>query len=191
MFIVEKFIPFEKEMAIIFARSRDGSFTHLHLVESFHKEARCFWVKGPFKTKPISPLIKNFHKMLKKLDYVGVMGVEFFKTDKGLLVNELAPRVHNTGHYSMDTEGPSQFDLHIMCLVGHKLPKSIEIKKGFAMVNLLGEGGKVELEPLEGLHWYGKNENRPGRKMGHINVIDKNPTHALKKALKIHKRIQL
>lgn len=191
-FIVEKFIPFEKEMAIIFARSLDGSITHLPLVESFQKDARCFWVKGPVKHKGLKTTVKNFSKLLKKIDYVGVMGVEFFKTSKGLMVNEIAPRVHNTGHYSMDTEGPSQFDLHIMCLLGQKLPKPIEIKKGFAMVNLLGDSTNTpQLEPIKGLHWYGKEENRPGRKMGHINVVEKNPSEALKKALKLNKRIKL
>ncbi|MCJ8278123.1 MAG: ATP-grasp domain-containing protein, partial [Bdellovibrionales bacterium] len=150
LFIVEKFIPFEKEMAIILARSADGSFTHLPLVESFQKDARCFWVKGPIKMKSIEPMIKGFKKFLKKKDYVGVMGVEFFKTKKGLMVNEIAPRVHNTGHYSMNTLGPSQFDLHNMCLMGQKLPKTIEIKKAFAMVNLLGEGGNTNLEPIPG-----------------------------------------
>lgn len=191
-FIVEKFIPFEKEMAIIFARSLDGSFTHLPLVESFQQEARCFWVKGPEKHKDLEKVVKRFSQLLKKIDYVGAMGVEFFKTKKGLMVNEIAPRVHNTGHYSMDTEGPSQFDLHVMCLLGQKLPKEIKIKKGFAMVNLLGnEVEPIQLEPVKGLHWYGKTDNRRGRKMGHINALDSTPNEALKKALKHHKRILL
>ncbi len=190
-FIVEKFIPFDKELAVIIARSQDGSFTHLPFVETLQKESRCDWVKGPISMKSDSVTIKGLKTFLKKLDYVGVMGVEFFKTKKEILINEVAPRVHNSGHYSLTTPGPSQFDLHNACLLGLKLPKAIEIKQGFAMVNLIGSDKKVALKAVEGLHWYGKSENRRGRKMGHINTLGSNGDQALKKALKLRKEIQL
>ena len=190
-FIMEKFIPFKKEMAVIIARSGNGSFTHFPFVETFQKESRCDWVKGPMKVKDEKTMITKLKIFLKKLHYVGVMGVEFFLTDRGFIINEIAPRVHNTGHYSLDTEGPSQFDLHNRCLLGLELPKEIKIKKGFAMVNLIGRGNPVELQTMEGLYWYGKRENRQGRKMGHINALAKSPHEALKKALSKRKKIQL
>lgn len=190
-FIVEKFIPFEKELAVIIARSQDGSFTHLPFVETLQKDSRCDWVKGPISLKQSTSTIKRLKTFLKKINYVGVMGVEFFKNKKEILINEVAPRVHNSGHYSMTTSGPSQFDLHNACLLGLKLPKAIAIKKGFAMVNLIGSDKQVELKAVEGLHWYGKRENRPGRKMGHINVLGNSGDQALKKALKLRKELQL
>ncbi len=190
-FIMEKFIPFKKEYAIIVARSQDGSFTHFPFVESFQEQSRCDWVKGPIKIKNGKAIIEKLKVFLKKLHYVGVMGVELFLTDRGLIINEIAPRVHNTGHYSLDTEGPSQFDLHNLCLLGLKLPKEIKIKQGFAMVNLIGHKKPVKLQTVEGLYWYGKDENRRGRKMGHINVLAKSSGEALKKALNKREKIQL
>jgi 5-(carboxyamino)imidazole ribonucleotide synthase len=190
-FIVEKYIPFKKELAVIIACSLDQSFTHLPLVESFQKEARCDWVKGPMKLKSSKKIFGKLKAFLKRLHYVGVMGVEFFLTSKGLIINEIAPRVHNTGHFSQNTSGPSQFDLHNMCLLGMKLPKEIKIKGGFAMVNLIGDANKVSFQPTTGLHWYGKSENRKGRKMGHINTTGANPNEALKWALKKRQGVKL
>ena len=160
-------------------------------VESFQKDARCDWVKGPIKLKESKKTISQLKSFLKKIHYVGVMGVEFFVTEKGLIINEIAPRVHNTGHYSQITQGLSQFDLHNMCLLGQKLPKDIKIKSGFAMSNLIGSGKKVKLKALDGLYWYGKIDNRQGRKMGHINALGKTANEALKEALKKRKGIQL
>ncbi len=189
-FIVEDFIPFEKECAIIMARSSDKSITHLPMVESFQKDSRCDWVKGPVKVKRSQALINQLKKFLEGIKYVGVMGVELFVTRHGLIINEIAPRVHNTGHYSLSTPGMSQFDLHNMCLLGQKLPKH-EIKSGFAMANLIGGGRNVQFQPIDELYWYGKEDNRKGRKMGHINALGPNPTTALKKALRRRKDIKL
>ena len=192
LFILEKFIPFKKECAVILARSQDGSFTHLPFVESFQKQARCDWVKGPVKIRGEKIILKKLKNFLEKTGYVGVMGLEFFLTEKGgLVVNEIAPRVHNTGHYSLDTEGASQFDLHNRCLLGLELPKKIKIKSSFAMANLIGEGGAVKLKAVEGLYWYGKEENRRGRKMGHINATAKSPNRALELVLKRRADLQL
>ncbi len=190
-FIVEKFIKFKKECAVIIARSLDGSFTHLPFVESFQKDARCDWVKGPIRMKAAAPILKQLKGFLLKTKYVGVMGVEFFQTSNGLLINEIAPRVHNTGHYSQNTPGLSQFDLHNMCLLGMKLPKEIKIKGGFAMVNLIGGEKPLKLKAVAGLHWYGKAENRKGRKMGHINKVASTPEKALEVAKKKRKGFQL
>ena len=191
-FIVEKWIPFKKEMACIVARSKDGSCTHLPLVESHQKEARCFWVKGPVKQNGFRSMIDSFFNLLNKIEYVGVMGIEFFQTSGKLIVNEIAPRVHNTGHYSLDTPGPSQFDLHILCLLGEKLPPPSNPQGGFAMVNLIGQGLKeVQLPAFYGVHWYGKLENRKGRKMGHINTLGETPSLALKEALDWSRKAQL
>lgn len=118
---------------------------------------------------------------------MGTIGVELFEADGSLFVNELAPRVHNTGHYSQNALPLSQFDAHIRAISGLELPNVTEKHQGFAMVNLLGTKNISEpswtLSPDVYVHWYGKHENRAGRKMGHINTIGKTPDEALKKAL--------
>jgi 5-(carboxyamino)imidazole ribonucleotide synthase len=109
-------------------------------------------------------------------------------------VNELAPRVHNSAHYSLDALTCDQFEYHLRAGLGLKLPAVELVRPAFAMVNLLGEGNSqlhLERSATGHLHWYGKTENRPGRKLGHINVLDKNSKRALQRALKWRKDFQL
>jgi 5-(carboxyamino)imidazole ribonucleotide synthase len=192
-FIVEQFIPFKRELACIFARSQSGEIVHYPLVESLQKDSRCFWVKGPVKQSSFKPWTTKFKKLLAQTKYVGVIGVELFETKKGLIVNELAPRVHNSGHYTQDAFELSQFDLHILALLDQPIfiPPS---PKGFAMVNLLGDSnptGQANFTPNTFVHWYGKADSRPGRKMGHINALGTTPAKALQTALKARKRFSI
>jgi len=193
-FIAEQFVRFTRELAVSFVRGRKGDFAALPLVESVQKDSRCFSVMGPVTHSGLKRLGKAVQNMMNELDYVGILAVELFDTPKGLLVNELAPRVHNSAHYSQDALTCSQFEFHLRAGLDLPLPKVELNKRGFAMVNLLGEG---KGEPIlsyrtEGkLHWYGKTENRPGRKIGHINVTDASPQKALKRALQWRKEFQL
>jgi len=193
-FIAEDFIDFRKELAVSFVRGKNGEFLNLPLVESVQVDSRCFSVVGPVTHKNLPALAKKVKIMMDKLNYVGILAVELFDTPKGLLVNELAPRVHNSAHYSQDALTCSQFEYHLRAGLGLPLPKVELVKKGFAMVNLLGEGKKqirLSREPKGKLHWYGKNENRAGRKLGHINVLDSTPKKALSRALQWRKDFQL
>jgi 5-(carboxyamino)imidazole ribonucleotide synthase len=193
-FIAEAYVDFNRELALSLARSRNGDFVTLPLVESVQKDARCFSVRGPLPIGPAKGMAAAFKKMLKSLDYHGIMAVELFATSRGLMVNELAPRVHNSAHYSLDALACSQFEYHIRAGMGLKLPKVEVLRPGFAMVNLLGEEGKnihLSLSPAGKLHWYGKSENRLGRKLGHINVLDTSSMKALKRALKWRKEFKL
>lgn len=194
-FIVEKWIPFHRELACVFARNISGHISHYPLVESLQKDSRCLWVKGPIKHPKFSAFAKQFSVFLQKMDYVGVIGVELFETSKGLLVNELAPRVHNTAHYTMAAFTISQFELHWRALLNQSVELPDANAKGFAMVNLLGGATSPKpqwsLSPDVQLHWYGKEDSRPGRKMGHINVLGSSPQQALEKALKNLKRIRV
>jgi len=195
-FIAEKWVPFRRELACIFARNVSGEIFHYPLVESLQKNSRCFWIKGPVKHPGFAAFAAKFKKLLAQSDYVGVMGVELFDTKKGLIVNELAPRVHNTGHYTMDTFTTGQFELHIKALFDQPIKNTKTNAKGFAMVNLLGaepphKDLQWTLDPSVRLHWYGKKEARPGRKMGHINVVDSSPDTALKTALKALKGFKI
>lgn len=196
-FIAEKFIPFKRELACVFARRQakgsKGEIVHYPLVESLQKDARCFWVKGPIKHRTFKTWSAKFEKLLAHTKYVGVIAAELFETKEGLIVNELAPRVHNSGHYTQDAFALSQFDLHILALLNQPLELEKE-PKGFAMVNLLGDkkpSTTWDVSPETYVHWYGKTESRPGRKMGHINALGTTPEKALQTALAARKRFSI
>lgn len=193
--IEEDFISFKRELAFSIARTKDNGFTVLPLIESFQKDSKCLWVKGPIDgtniNKKLKPLLSKVKKMLTSLNYTGILAIELFETKSGeLLVNELAPRVHNSAHYSIEGLPLSQFDVHILAILNQKLPSYIKPHKAFAMVNLIGSSkAQPDLKPISNgsLHWYGKLDNKPGRKMGHITVLDNNATKALNLALKAAK----
>ncbi len=191
-FIAEPFLPFQRELAVILARSKDGSAASFPWVQTHQENSRCLWVKGPVQLLPAQALLlKRLHDFLKKLKYVGVMAFEFFETkSKELLINELAPRVHNSGHATMNAFSADQFQLHLECVLGQKLqPPQLE-SPGFAMYNLLGSGVKSpKLVSAKGvhLHWYGKEESRKGRKMGHLNAVAAHPDVALRRLKRTRK----
>lgn len=196
--IAEEFCPFKAELAFSIARNADGKFYVLPLVETKQTDSKCDWVMGPVSSKKADPLIKRFKALMKQTGYVGLLSVELFQTDKGeLLVNELAPRVHNSAHYSIEALQVSQFEAHLRAILGWPLPAEPKLfDKGFAMANLIGtEKGKdgVQLDSaLDGqLHWYNKSEVKPGRKMGHLTVLDSTAERALKKALNWRKKFCL
>lgn len=196
--IAEEFCPFKAELAFSIARNTEGKFYVLPLVETKQTDSKCDWVKGPVSSKAVDPLIKKFKTMMKQTGYVGLLSVELFQTDKGeLLVNELAPRVHNSAHYSIEALQVSQFEAHLRAILGWPLPSEPKVlDQGFAMANLIGtEKGKdsVQLDSaLDGqLHWYNKTEVKPGRKMGHLTVLDSTAERALKKALSWRKKFCL
>jgi len=175
-YIAEQFISFRKEMAIILSRSRNGTSIHFPLVETKQTENRCDWVYGPTDHPGGSSVIKKLMNLLESIDYVGSIGFELFDTGEGLLVNEVAPRVHNSGHYSMNAMSECQFTTHLKSILGLPLIQPKSLSENFVMVNLIGARKTLPdlPEKLTGFfHWYGKTENRNGRKMGHINYIGK------------------
>lgn len=194
-FIAEKFIPFRRELACIFFRNKKRQILQFPLVESLQKDSRCYWIKGPVEHKQFQQWVKSFRRLLDKINYVGAIGVELFDAQGKIIVNELAPRVHNTGHYSQNCLRINQFEAHLRAVMGLSLPSQQFVPKGFAMVNLLGSTNapppKWTLSPDVSVHWYGKLDNRAGRKMGHINAVDSSPNAALKKALLAAKGFKL
>lgn len=192
-FIAEAFVPFQREVAMLLVRSRSDEFRALPLVESVQVQSRCFSVAGPITHRSLKKVQTQFRNLMRKLDYVGVLAVELFDNGKELVVNELAPRVHNSAHYSLNGLTCSQFEYHWRAGLDLPLPKVELVRPGFAMVNLLGEGGEISLSyaPKGFLHWYGKGENRAGRKLGHINTLGSSPGQALRKALEWRKDFQL
>lgn len=191
-FIAEELVPFKKELSLVLARNKKGQIVHYPLVEARQEDSKCNWVVGPVKHSKLNPLLKKIKTYLKKIDYVGVIAFELFETQNELLINEIAPRVHNTGHFSLDACNVDQFSLHLMCLLDLPLPEIKLKEKSFCMVNLVGKSNDPMKLPAatEGkLHWYGKEQNRPGRKMGHINYCGPNLPSLLKLGLNERKRI--
>jgi 5-(carboxyamino)imidazole ribonucleotide synthase len=183
-FVAEAFIPFKRELAVTFARSREGQSVRYPLVESFQTDSRCDWVKGPLRTDRHLRFLNKIQKALNALEYVGVIAFELFETRLGdLLVNEIAPRVHNSSHYSLNGFTEDQFSMHVKAVTGRELVVPQCFSGGFAMKNLIGSGCKAislkTKKPVH-VHWYGKHENRKGRKMGHINALASNANAALK-----------
>ncbi|PWU18276.1 MAG: hypothetical protein C5B49_07395 [Bdellovibrio sp.] len=192
-YIAEAFVPFVRELALILVRSSVGEFRAFPLVESVQKNSKCDLVKGPVRHARLDVLLVKFERLMRQLDYVGALGVELFDTGQELLVNEIAPRVHNSGHYSQNYFLQSQFHYHWKALLGEPLPEPQPTGKYFVMANLVGESHRpMRLPPgLRGaLHWYGKKENRPGRKMGHLNYVGDNLESLLRLAHRERKQIR-
>ena len=180
--LVEEFIPFERELAIIAARN--GSEVAVYPVTETNQENQvCTWTITPADvSKEVAERVKEIARtILEKLDVIGVFGIEFFLTkDNRVLVNEIAPRTHNSGHYTLDGCETSQFAMHLQAVTKMSLGSTALKSAGALMVNLLGfetsdsdyqEKRSRLLEiPNSYLHWYGKT-SRPGRKLGHVTVI--------------------
>jgi len=179
--LLEGFVHFKREVSLIAARGRDGSFAAFDLCENVHKNHILATTCVPAAVKGETEVnARNMaHKILESLDYIGVMGVEYFVADQGdgregLVVNELAPRVHNSGHWTIEGALTSQFEQHLRAVAGWPLGGTRRLG-AITMENLVGD--EVErwptllADPQASLHLYGKVETRPGRKMGHVTWV--------------------
>ncbi len=198
--ILEAFVDFELEISVVAARGIDSSFVHYGAVENSHKNHILDVTIAPARisdalTKQAIALSKT---ILEKLDVVGVLCTEYFVTRDGrLLVNELAPRPHNSGHYTFDACNTSQFEQQLRAVCGLPLG-SPDQPKPAVMINLLGdewERGTPQWQKalaIHGvkLHLYGKAEPRAGRKMGHMTVIADTIEEALANAQRAKAALQ-
>ena len=175
--IAESFAPFVREFSIIASRGIDGSIACYPLTENVHKDHRLHTsiapADDPQNVSDEAHAITN--KILKALDYIGVMGIEFFELEGGeLIVNEIAPRVHNSGHWTQDGGCTDQFEQHIRAITGMKLGE-ITLKHVVKMTNLIGDEilhvGTLSQKPNTFVHDYDKRDINPGRKMGHVNEV--------------------
>jgi 5-(carboxyamino)imidazole ribonucleotide synthase len=193
-FIIEPFCEFKSEKSLIFARNSLGESVVLPLIDSVQVNNQCDYVMGPSTHPEQKKLTSQILNFLNAIDYVGVIAFELFDFGSKLVVNEIAPRVHNTGHFSQDALNVDQFELHLRCLLGMKLPAITTKQPAFVMVNLLGQSNRqvlIKNFPTGSMHWYEKDENRARRKMGHINYIGRNKNELLSTALKERKGILL
>lgn len=198
--LLEKLIPFKKELSVIVARNEKGEVTSFPLVEmAFHPTANL--VEFLFAPAEVSESIAQkayqlAEEVIRKLDLVGLLAVEMFLTqDDAILVNEIAPRTHNSGHHTIEANITSQFEQHLRAILNLPLGATDLIKPA-AMVNVLGEDGYTGNARYEGLqelmscpgvhlHLYGKKITKPFRKMGHITLTDENVGSLKAKALKV------
>ncbi|MGL5835252.1 MAG: 5-(carboxyamino)imidazole ribonucleotide synthase [Waterburya sp.] len=188
--LIEEFIPFERELGVIAARNESGAIAIYPVTETFQQNQVCHWTITPADVSiQIAEEVKAIARtILDKLEVIGVFGIEFFLTkDHRVLVNEIAPRTHNSGHYTLDGCETSQFAMQLQAVTGLPLGSTALKSSGAIMVNLLGfEESDTDYEekrdrearrrhrilkiPNSFLHWYGKT-SRPGRKLGHVTVI--------------------
>jgi 5-(carboxyamino)imidazole ribonucleotide synthase len=174
--VLEKFIPFEHEISVIVARGVDGSVAAFEPAENVHRDhiLKTSTVPAAIKGKTAAKAIEIAGQIATALDYVGVMGVEFFVLDGGkLLVNEIAPRVHNSGHWTEAVAITDQFEQHIRAVAGWPLGDPTRLAD-VVMENLIGDEIAVipaDLGASTRPHAYGKAETRKGRKMGHLNRV--------------------
>jgi 5-(carboxyamino)imidazole ribonucleotide synthase len=172
--IVESFVKFARELSIIAVRSRTGELAFYPLVENHHSEGILRFSLAPAPN--VSPALQSMAeeyatRVMNELEYAGVLAIEFFETADGLVANEMAPRVHNTGHWTIEGADTSQFENHLRAILGLPLG-STDMAGAAGMVNVIGtEPDVARLRELSDVHvhMYGK-AAKPRRKLGHITV---------------------
>ena len=179
--IVESFVHFETEVSVIAARGADGAFRAFDVTENEHRDHILHRSLAPARidAAAAATAIDIAHRIAEALDYVGVVAIEFFAMARGhgsrIIVNEIAPRVHNSGHWTMDGAETCQFEQHIRAVAGWPLGGTGRKAAEVEMINLIGDDiaawQELAAEPGAHLHHYGKREARPGRKMGHVNRL--------------------
>lgn len=191
--ILEAFVHFEKEISVVAARSLERAFVHWGAIENVHKKSILDVSLAPARVPPsvARQAVELARAILEALDVVGVLCAEMFLTSEGrLLVNELAPRPHNSGHLTFDASLTSQFEQQLRAVCGLPLGGT-ELLRPAAMANLLGEvwrkgdprWEKALMFPDVKLHLYGKLEPRPGRKMGHLTALADDVDEAARRVL--------
>ncbi|WP_215225435.1 5-(carboxyamino)imidazole ribonucleotide synthase [Echinicola shivajiensis] len=204
--LMEKLVDFEKEIAVIVSRNEHGELDAFPPVEcAFHPTANLvefLFAPAQISEKIGEEAIKVAKDVITKLDMIGILAVEMFVTKDGkILVNEVAPRPHNSGHHTIEANFTSQFEQHLRSVMGMPLGNS-ELRMPAAMVNLLGEDGFTGDALVEGMdeamkekgvyiHLYGKKITKPFRKMGHVTILEENVAALKTKALKVKDIIKI
>jgi len=178
--ILEAFIPFEREISVVAARSADGQVECFDVTENEHRDHILKTSRAPaaIPDQVAHEALSIAERIASSLDYVGVLAVEMFVVQDAattrVLVNEIAPRVHNSGHWTLDGASISQFEQHIRAIAGWPLGKPVR-HGPVTMTNLIGEEINNYAQwlsvPGATVHLYGKGIPRPGRKMGHVTQV--------------------
>ncbi|MEO0031897.1 MAG: hypothetical protein RIS94_1655 [Pseudomonadota bacterium] len=176
--IYEGFVTFEAEFSVILVRTADGDVRFWDSAQNEHKAGildRSTVPAAPVIVAQVDEARALAKKVADALDYVGVLTLEFFATADGPVFNEMAPRVHNSGHWTIEGALTSQFENHVRAICGLPLGSTALAAKGVVMDNLIGDDAhdwpKILSDPANHLHLYGKAAVRPGRKMGHVTRL--------------------
>ncbi|MEB3248549.1 MAG: 5-(carboxyamino)imidazole ribonucleotide synthase [Merismopediaceae bacterium] len=182
--LMEAYIPFERELAVMAARNAQGEIVVYPVTETYQQNQVCQWTITPAAIAlDLQAKAADYaRQLLTALDFVGIMGIEYFLTPAGdLLINEIAPRTHNSGHYTLDACATSQFAMQLQAVTGQPLGSLELICSQAIMVNLLGyestqseyadQRQQLATLPHTQVHWYEKQVIRPGRKLGHVTVL--------------------
>ena len=171
--LLEGLVPFDRELSLLAVRGSSGETAFYPLVENVHADGILRSSRAPAIGAPQAQAEEYATRLLDELGYVGVLALELFDVGGELVANELAPRVHNTGHWTIEGAATSQFENHLRAILGLPLG-STAVRGDVLMVNLIGElpdAAELLVEPNLHLHVYGK-EPRRGRKLGHVTLVD-------------------
>jgi 5-(carboxyamino)imidazole ribonucleotide synthase len=176
--VLEQAVAFDAEFSVVIARSAAGEVRAFPVPENAHEGGilrRSTVPAGPTVEPHVPRALEIAERIIAALRHVGVLTVEFFATPNGPLVNEIAPRVHNSGHWTIEGAATSQFEQHVRAICGLPLGATDLRGQRIAMDNLIGDDvlawERLVAEPGAGLHLYGKGAPRPGRKMGHVTRV--------------------
>ncbi len=199
----ERVVPYRKELAVLVARTRTGDTAVYPVVETIHKDNICNMVLSP---APIDHHLQQGAEEIgrlaaKSFEGAGIFAIELFLDEyNNILINEVAPRVHNSGHHTIEANETSQFEQHIRAITGRPLGPTRSISPAAVMINILGEhdrpvqlsgSNKVRNTPNTYLHMYGKSPTRVARKMGHITVLASSLKEAVRGAKKARSQISI
>jgi len=179
--ILEGFVDFSREVSVVAARGLEGDFRSFDVTENEHRDHILHRSLAPARIgeAAAAEAVAIARRIAEALDYVGVFAIEFFliarEDGQHLYVNEMAPRVHNSGHWTIEGADPSQFEQHMRAVAGWPLGSTARRAAAVEMVNLIGDEihdwQRLAAEPGAQLQHYGKREARAGRKMGHVTRL--------------------
>ncbi len=191
--ILEAFVPFDRELSIVAVRGADGELRCYPLVENHHREGilRVSYAPAPALTDELQRAAEAHVRAIgERLGYVGVFAIELFQSGGTLLGNEMAPRVHNSGHWTIEGAETSQFENHLRAICGLPLG-DVGVHGNVAMVNVIGQepdAAAILAIPGAHLHSYGK-QPRPGRKLGHVTLLADDPDALRERALQVSRHL--
>jgi len=190
--LYEEMVPFDYEVSAIGVRGLEGEFAMYPLNRNLHRDGILRLTRAPWKSAKLEAAARRtLRKVMEHFDYVGVLAIEFFVCRGRLLANEMAPRVHNSGHWTIEGAVTSQFENHVRAIAG--LPLGSTAARGHsAMLNLIGampDRTALLEEPGLHLHDYGKSP-RPGRKLGHLTIVESTAKAAELRAVRLLRRIE-
>jgi len=191
--ILEAFVPFDRELSIVAIRGADGELRCYPLVENHHREGilRVSYAPAPALTDEVQRTAEAHARAIgERLGYVGVFAIELFRSGGTLLGNEMAPRVHNSGHWTIEGAETSQFENHLRAICGLPLG-DVGVHGNVAMVNVIGQepdAAAILAIPGAHLHSYGK-QPRPGRKLGHVTLLADDPDALRERVLQVSRHL--